>query len=172
AELDATMATSALLVSRSTNGGASFEPPVEAIRSPDSSVFLDKNWMAINTFAGTPTAGRIFLTLTRFSGSVSPIAGTFSDDGGRSWSPSAFVTPSSHSAQGSQPVFLPNGRLAVVYWRFDMGDSLEVVISTNGGNTFNSPRTITTVTRYDAPVVRDGSFLPSAAGDRSAGQLL
>ena len=81
--LDSTLATSALLVSRSTNGGASFSPPVEAIRSPDSRILLDKNWMAINTFADTPTAGRMILTFTRFTSSANPIACTISDDGGK-----------------------------------------------------------------------------------------
>src|ERR1043165_8570736 len=42
--LDSSLTTSAVLLNRSTNGGASFEPPVEAMRSTDSSVLLDKNW--------------------------------------------------------------------------------------------------------------------------------
>lgn len=171
AVIDSAQTMSALMLSRSTNGGASFEPPVEAMRSPDSTVFLDKNWMAINTFAGTPTVGRIFLTVTRFSPTANPIAGTFSDDGGETWSPPIFVTPSTYSVQGSQPVFLVDGTLAVVYWNFSSPQRLEVVVSTNGGSSFSSPHLVTTVSQYDAPVVRDGSFLPSAAADRSSRQL-
>jgi hypothetical protein len=168
--LDATLTASAVVISRSTNGGASFDPPIEAIRSPTSSVMLDKNWMAINTFAGTPTAGRIVLTYTRFGGGVYPIACTISDNGGKTWSAETYVTPASYFAQGSQPLFLPDGKLAVVYWNLS-SDRVEMVLSTNGGNTFDSPRQITTVTRYDAPNIRDGNFLPSAAADRTAGRL-
>jgi len=170
AALDPSFNTSALVVSRSTNGGLSFDPPIEVIRSPDQNISYDKNWMAINTFPGTPTAGRVFLTVTRFDPSYYPIACTFSDDGGRTWSPSALVTPAAYFAQGSQPVFLPSGKLAIVFWQFSP-DQIDIVISTNGGNTFGSPRTITTVTRYDAPSIRDGVFLPSAAADRTLGQL-
>jgi len=169
--IDSTLATSALLVSRSTNGGTSFGPPVEAIRSPNSTILLDKNWMAINTFAGTPTAGRIILTFTRFTSTANPIACTISDDGGKTWTPNAFITPSSYDAQSSEPVFLPDGKLAVVYWHFNP-DRLEVVLSTNGGNTFNSPRLITNVAAYDAPGIRDGVFVSSATSDRTAGKLL
>jgi hypothetical protein len=169
--LDSTLVTSALLVSRSTNGGASFGPPVEVLRSPDSTVLVDKNWMTLNTFPGTPTSGRILLTFTRFDPSYSPIARTYSDDGGRTWSPSAFITPSNYQAQGSQPVYLPDGKLVVVFWHFTPSDRIELVVSTNGGGTFNSPRLITTVTEYDAPGVRDGLFLPTATADRNLGQL-
>ena len=168
--IDANQTMSALLLSRSTNGGASFDPPIEVMRSPDSSVFLDKNWMAVNTFANTPTAGRIFLTVTRFAGSFSPIIGTFSDDRGKTWSPSVAATPSAYSAQASYPIFVSDGTLAVVYWNFS-GDRIEVVVSTNGGSSFNSPRLVTAVTRYDAPVVRDGSFVPAVAVDRGSRQL-
>jgi len=43
----------------------------------------------------------------------------------------------------------------VVYWHFSP-DRLEVILSTNGGNTFNSPRLIANVATYDAPRIRDG----------------
>ncbi len=170
--IDSTATTSAVLLSRSTNGGASFQGPVEVLRSPNSGILLDKNWMAINTFPGTPAAGRILLTVTRFGPSFSPILCTFSDDGGKNWSSNALITPASYSAQASQPVFLPDGKLAVIFWQFGSGDQLDVVLSTNGGNNFNSPHLITSVTRFDAPGIRDGTFVSSATADRTLGQLL
>src|ERR1051326_6548849 len=169
--LDSTLLTTALLLSRSTNGGASFEPPVEIMRSPDNSVFLDKGWMAINTFTATRTAGRVVLTLTRFYNSYNPIVSTFSDDAGKTWSPGVFATPSNYLAQGSQPLFLPNGNLAVVYWNFQPSDRLEVALSTNGGASFDSPRLITLPRQYYESIVRSGSFVPSAVSDRSLGQI-
>src|SRR5439155_22013850 len=48
---------------------------------------------------------------------------------------------------------------------------IEVAVSASGGSSFASPRLVTTASRYDAPIVRDGSFLPAAAADRSSRQL-
>ena len=88
----------------------------------------------------------------------------------KTWSANTFITPSTYDAQSSEPVFLPDGKLAVVYWHFSP-DRLEVVLSTNGGNTFNSPHLIANVTAYDAPGIRDGVFVSSATCDRTLGQL-
>src|SRR5207253_4131089 len=55
----------AVVVSKSTNGGATFASPMVAYR-PGNNVFPDKEWMAINTFGGTATAGRLLVTFTLF----------------------------------------------------------------------------------------------------------
>ena len=55
-----------ILVNRSTDGGATFGQPVVASRGPSVNVFPDKNWIAVNTFANTTTAGRIIVTFTAF----------------------------------------------------------------------------------------------------------
>ena len=55
-----------ILVSRSTDGGATFEAPFVVYRPPNGNIFPDKPWMAINTFSGTSTAGRIVVTWTQF----------------------------------------------------------------------------------------------------------
>ncbi len=171
AALDASFSTSAVVLSRSTNGGASFDPPIEASRSPDSSVFLDKNWMAVNTFSNTPTAGRIAVTYTRFDSTGNfPIVSAFSDDAGQTWSPPLFVTGTNTHCQGSQPVYLPDGSLAIVYFDFAYQEPiyayLEVVVSTDGGASFNSSNLLARLLPYDAPVVRNGEILPSATGNR------
>jgi hypothetical protein len=167
--LDNSFGLSALLLSRSTNGGVSFDPPKEITRSPDPSVLVDKNWMAINLFSNTPTVGRIVSTFTRFDNNGSPIAITYSDDHGSTWSPWRYVTPVPFNAQGSQPVFLHSGKLAVVYWNFSPVGSplqtIEIAVSTNGGGTFGFSNRVAQVDSYDAPQVRDGTFLPSAAGN-------
>ena len=170
AAVDSDFDISALLISRSTNGGLSFEPPVEIVRSPSASVIVDKNWMAINTFPNTPSAGRIVSTFTRFGIEGYPLAITHSDDQGASWSPWHYITPTPFYAQGTQPVFLPDGKLAVVYWNFALGQPLheyvEVVVSTNGGETFNFSNRVAAVIPYPASGIRDGRFLPSACGNR------
>lgn len=168
--LDSQFDTSALLVSRSTNGGASFEPPVEVARSEQSGTLIDKNWMAINTFPGTPHYGRIVTTFTFFGHQGYPQGLVYSDDHGLTWSSWKFVTPVPFYAQGNQPVFLPDGMLAVVHWNFD-GPAIEVRCSTNGGESFTFSNRVARVNTYSAPELRDGSFLPSACGNRTNNSL-
>lgn len=167
---------STIVVSRSEDGGATFSRPLIAAATTNPDVLLDKNWMAINTFAASPAAGRIAVTFTRFdssapNGTVTPIAVTLSDDRGESWSEPRIISPP--NCQGSQPVFLPDGSLAVVYWNFAgaAGNQIEVVHSPDGGVTFGPPRVITPVLLHADAVARDGAFLPGAAADRHLGVL-
>src|SRR6266480_2030977 len=174
--LDSTFNFGAVAISRSTNGGASFGAPVEIFRQTSSSLSPDKNWMAINTFSNTPTAGRIVVTWTMFTLTASPIARSYSDDGGKTWSSVGYATPTSYFCQGSQPLFLPDGTLAMPYWNFSSSlaagaEAIEIVTSTNGGVSFSSARLVTAVTEYSAPGIRQGTFLPSAATDRTNGAL-
>jgi hypothetical protein len=170
-----------ILVNRSTNGGASFEQPVVAYKAPSVNVFPDKNWIAVNTFANTPTAGRIVVTFTAFPApgqqGPTPIMRVYSDDHGVTWSPAAFVHASTTIAQSSLPVFLPDGKLAIVYWNFNTpgsttDDFLEMVVSNDGGNTFEAPRPVQAVpTTWNHPQIRDGFFTPSVTADRVNGNI-
>lgn len=173
--LDRVFSTAAVVVSRSTNGGITFDPPVEIFHQTSGNLSPDKNWLAINTFAQTTNAGLMLVTWTMFTSGASPIASSYSDDGGRSWSPYAYATPPSYACQGSQPLFLPDGTVALVYWNFGStftgGNAIELVSSTNSGATFSVPRLITPATEYNVPGIRQGAFLPSAATDRTNGIL-
>jgi hypothetical protein len=113
--VDTNFNTGAVVVSRSTDGGLTFLPPAVIYRQPNGTVLPDKNWIAANTFPGSPHVGRLFATFTLFSATASPIVGSFSDNGGVTWSQVTFTQPSDTNAQGSQPVFLllelrPRGR--------------------------------------------------------------
>ncbi len=175
---DAQFNTAAVLVSRSTDGGLTFAPPSVVFQSPSSLVFPDKNWMAINTFPGTPAFGRIFVAFAYFTGNPNgaPIASSYSDNNGATWSPIAFIHSQNSDTQGAQPIYLANGKLAVVYWNFNgtgdfADDFMQVVISDNGGNTFGPPKFITNVPIHNEPSIRNGVFLPSVATDRTTGAI-
>jgi hypothetical protein len=164
------------LVSRSTDGGQTFGNPVVVYESPNNEFFPDKNWIAVNSFAGTPTAGRVVVTFTLFSNAAGsrtrPIVRSFSDDGGQTWSPLAFLHDPTTESQGSQPAFLPDGKLAVSYWNFNKSDTLaddfiEIVISDDGGTTFDAPKFVTATTAYDHPRIRDAIVLPSMSASRN-----
>ena len=171
-----------ILVSRSTDGGTTFDAPAVVFRPADSSNFPDKSWMAVNTFSGTATAGRIVVTWTLFGTTdASPIFRSYSDDHGLSWSGAAAIHSAQASAQGSQPVFLRDGRVAIIYWNFGGSgfrggplpgpEEIDMVLSNDGGVTFGPPSLVTTVARYDQPSIRNGVFLPSATTDRINGHL-
>jgi hypothetical protein len=173
-----TFDTGPVVVSKSTDGGATFGAPTVVYQPPNASVFADKNWIAINTFSGTSTVGRIVATFTLFSSSSTDggqILRAYSDNGGASWSSAAAVAATTN-AQGSQPVFLPNGNVAVVYWNFGVttggnDDRLEAVISSNGGQTFGSVKLVANAVEYAPTSIRSGVFLPSAVGDRTTNNL-
>lgn len=173
-----------ILVSRSTDGGATFEAPAVVFRPASSSNFPDKPWMAVNTFGGTATAGRILVTWTLFgTTAASPIFRSYSDDHGVTWSSVAAIHSTLSNAQGSQPIFLRDGRVAIIYWNFGSsgftgGDAalpgpeeIDMVLSSDGGVTFGPPSLVTTVARYEQPSIRNGVFLPSATTDRINGHL-
>ena len=167
-----------LLLSQSTNGGATFTPPREVYRPASTEIFPDKNWCAINTRTTAPFAGRIAVTFTRFVGAFNPLAITTSDDQGLTWTLPSVFTPADGSCQGSQPAWLPDGSLVVVYWNFQnsrlgTADHVECVRSLDGGQTFGPPTLVNDRVRmFNAPVVRNGAFLPSAAVAQDSGAIL
>ncbi|MGI9115111.1 MAG: sialidase family protein [Chthoniobacterales bacterium] len=174
---DATFANGAVLVSKSTDGGSTFTSPRVVYRPASNSVFPDKEWIAINAFPATPTAGRVLVTFTLFNNNSTegaPIMRSYSDDGGSTWSPIASVNGSANS-QGSQPLYLRNGNCAIVYWNFGSssspGEQLEVVSSTDGGVSFGPPHRIAAATEWNEPSIRSGTFLPSATTDRSTSSI-
>lgn len=166
-----------LLMCRSTDGGVHFEPPTTVYQAPTANAFADKNWMAINRFPDSPNAGRLAVTFTLFSGSFTPILACTSDDAGATWSTAVPVTRLNANFQGSTPLFLPGGQLAVTYWNFGSSfantndDTIEVALSRDGGATFDAPVVVGRVTPFDTAGIRDGYFLPVAAADLTTGTL-
>jgi hypothetical protein len=179
-----------LVVQRSTDRGQTWTNPITVYSgtytSESNSVFPDKNWMVVNDYPDEPTTDRIVVTWTDFRVIMDGvrniqdflIMSSFSDDNGNTWSSPAFVTPpgsttnSSLQYQGSQPVFLPGGGLAIVYHNF-LSTRLEVRYSPDGGESFPFGPTLlhSGYILYDLPNMRDGSFLPSVGVARDTGDL-
>ncbi len=174
---NSTFTRASVVVSRSTDGGVTFAPPVAFYVQPNGNVTPDKPWFTVNTFPGTPHVGRIFATFTLFTNATaeSPIVASFSDNGGVNWSPLSFTMPASTFAQGSQPVFLPDGTLAMVYWNFGAAvpfdEHIEVIVSHDGGVTFGAPVRVAGAVESVEPSIRSGAFLPSAAADRTTSSI-
>lgn len=184
AAVDVNFALGAVLVSRSTDQGASWSEPFVVFQSPNAQTFPDKNWFTVNDYPGTPTTGRIAVTWTNFTSDAagtstgSPVVAAVSDDRGATWTTPVPITPAGTRQQGTQPVFFPDGSLGVVYITFlTPGDvrffSIQYKRSADGGRSF--PDTATSVvgfvTGWDDPDIREGIFLPSAIPARQTGEL-
>jgi hypothetical protein len=112
---------SVVLVSRSTDGGATFGRPSAARLTDDCDVFNDKNWLIVDNSARSPHRGRVYQFWTLFDASGASQVVNWSDDHGRTWSPvSAITKPSAAGSQNSQPAVLDDGTVVDTYLDFTL----------------------------------------------------
>jgi hypothetical protein len=162
-------------VSRSTDGGVTWSEPITVMKGggnanqANRATFYDKEWLTVDNNPGSAFYGRAYLTATVFqngphaSYAGSPIALSYSDDGGLTWSQPKIISGSHPSCtyqetgggtdcdedQFSIPEVAPDGTLHVSFlngqneaaWEvpFDFDSQILVVTSTNGGQTFSGP---------------------------------
>src|ERR687885_516953 len=154
--LDANLNGAAVTLSRSTNGGATWNNPVNiAVASAGQS--FDKNWTVCDN---TPTSGFYGSCYTQWddNGHGNLLKMAYSRDGGLTWTLSR--TPNA-GVIGGQPLTLPNGNVVVP---LDSANESQLgyTISTNGGVKFGTAFVITNITAADDPGnIRSGP-LPSA----------
>jgi hypothetical protein len=115
---------SAVYVTRSTDGGQTFGTPVLAHYSDTCAYSDDKNWLVVDNFKGSPHFGRLYQFWTPF---ISDAAGNFtgapqalrwSDDKGRTWSETTYVSDTDIDTQNSQPMIQPNGAITDAYLNY------------------------------------------------------
>ena len=146
-----------VLVSRSTDGGLSWDNPV--VVNADGH-FNDKNWTVCDDTASSPFYGNCY---TEFSDNTQGglIQMSTSTDGGQSWqTPQA--TADNAQGTGGQPLVQPNGTVVVLY------AGIRAFTSTNGGTSWSSSVLVSTG-GYHQPNggLRASPRLPSAAIDAS-----
>lgn len=124
---------SGIAVSRSTDGGRTFQPPVLAQADATGATFSDKPWIGIDTTNG-PFAGALYVVwnLDSNTRNSAPIYFSRSTDGGRTFSKGVEIDGASprcqfgepaggagsltcDSALGATPVIGPDGAISVVY---------------------------------------------------------
>lgn len=148
-----------VFVSRSTDGGLTFDNPVTVATGSTS---FDKNWTVCDNTATSPYYGHCYTTFDDNAiGDLLLVS--VSADGGTTWS-TPQPTGNSATGLGGQPVVQPNGTViipasnasesAIIAWR-----------SSNGGASWTSTVTVAAVTDH-APAgnLRSGP-LPSAEID-------
>jgi hypothetical protein len=115
---------SAVGVSRSTDGGRTFGPPVLAHFSDSCAYSDDKNWLVVDTSARSPHRGRLYQFWTPFLADAegnyfaSPQVVRWSDDRGRHWSRTVNVSATDVFTQNSQPMIQPDGAITDAYLNF------------------------------------------------------
>ena len=168
----------AIVVSRSVDGGTTWLPPVTVAQALTTAASLDKNWMAVNDFSSARNPGRIAVTWSVYAGNFVYLQSSVSDDRGANWTVPVNVTPADSVNQSTQPVFLPDGALLVPFISYlstvenpQPRFRIEAKLSTDGGRTWpaNSAVAANNVVGWDDPDLRDGVFLISSAAARATG---
>jgi hypothetical protein len=110
----------AVAVSKSVDGGATWGRPVLVHASNSCNYSDDKNWLVIDSSPSSPHFGRLYQFWTPFISSdgqnfTSPQVVRFSDDKGATWSQTFMVNPINANTQDSQPMVLANGSIVDTY---------------------------------------------------------
>lgn len=153
--LSNTAHTPAVVVSRSTDGGFTWENPISV---DPSAVSSDKNWIVCDSYASSRFYGHCYLEWD--DPSSGEILMSMSSDGGQTWG-AAIGTVRKDSGIGGQPLVQPNGTVVVP---IETG-AMSAFYSPNGGQSWSSLVTIAGIQSHiDAAGIRSGP-LPSAAVD-------
>ena len=148
---------SAILTSRSTDGGLTWGEPVTT--SLGQTNFYDKNWITCDTWSQSPHYGNCYTEWDDF-GIGGAIFMSTSTDGGLTWS--AGIQPAdSATGLGGQPVVQPNGNVVVPY----EGAGINSFRSTNGGASWEPSVFVANVLDHGVAGNLRTSPLPSAEVD-------
>jgi hypothetical protein len=166
-------------VSHSHDGGITWTEPVTVMKGKgagigpaNKAVFWDKEWTTVDNNPDSPFYGRIYVTATKFINTLhggydqSPIAISWSDDGGHTFTNPKIISGSHPSCtfqstgtgtvcdedQFSIPEVASDGTVYVHFangqndaaWEvdFDFDNQLMLVSSSNGGATWSAPRPV------------------------------
>ncbi|MGL4575979.1 MAG: sialidase family protein [Burkholderiaceae bacterium] len=166
---------SAMLVSRSSDGGRTWGPITTLIRDAGAQFFNDKN--SITADSTNPNfAYAVWDRLDSSGRGPTLLARTV--DGGATWEAARIIYDPGLNAQtlGNQIVTLPDGTVLNIFAQFNPGPnnsqlvSLQLIRSTDKGATWSGPVKIADVTALGArdpenssATVRDGATLPGMA---------
>ncbi len=156
-------------------GALHWGPPTFINRTTSKAILNDKEWIAVDSHAGSPFQDRVYVTWTRYIFSAqtgayvqSPIFFASSSDGGAHFTSPKSISGNVLYGQGSRPVVGPDGTL-YVFWdastRHSALDHTYMVKSTDGGASWSKPLSIATVA--DSIELHDTAFrvnsFPAAA---------
>ena len=138
---------SEVYISRSTNGGLTWQNPVSAYNPGGG---LDKTWIACDGWPSSPYYGHCYAEWDdNYAGNVLNMV--TSTDGGLTWGPVG-IPGGSPSGLGGQPVALPNGTVVVPYSANYGG--INSFRSTDGGQTWGGAITVSGTTYHSVTGMR------------------
>ncbi len=151
----------AVVVNRSTDGGLTWGNAV-TVRTVTGNQNFDKNWIVCDDTSTSPFYGRCYVEYDD-NGNGNALHMEYSTDGGLTWTASSVPNV---GVIGGQPVVQPNGTVVVPIDNANE-TALGSTVSTNGGVSYGSVVTITTIKDHTvAGSLRSGP-LPSAEVDGS-----
>jgi hypothetical protein len=166
-----------IVVSRSDDGGRTWEPVPTVVAQGTGTDFNDKDYLAVDATGG-PRDGSVYVAWARFGcvdgpGCPHPIWLRRSVDRGDTWLPAVRVSDDD-SAQGSAPAVGPNGEVYVAFAHFPDPDSAvpdRIVIdrSLDGGATFGTDVVVANIPGVAVRNERGRNSFPTIAVDRSQG---
>ncbi len=146
----------AVVVNRSTDGGLTWSNPVQ-VNSAGGTQNQDKNWSVCDDTATSPFYGHCY-TEWDDNGNGNLVQMSTSTDGGLTWSPRQ-STANNATVIGGQPLVQPNGTVVVPIENANE-TALLAFTSTNGGASWSSTNTVTSVSHHtDAGSIRSGSLI-------------
>jgi hypothetical protein len=192
---------SAVSVSRSTDGGRTFGPPVLAHYSAGCDYSDDKNYLVVDNGRYSPHRGRLYQFWTPFlydadgNNTAALQVVRWSDDKGRTWSPTVNLTAAGTFSQNSQAMIRPDGTIVDTYLDYGTtaggeepesrigaeqdrrvaphaappADTVSARTSHDGGRTWSAAATVTTRAGEGPAGIR--CCLDSSAADPVTGQL-
>jgi len=158
----------AVVVSISSDGGLTWNPPVEIANANGG--FFDKDWIACDNISTSSFYGHCYSEWD-IASNGDLVQMSTSSDGGNTWS-SGQATADNASGLGGQPLVQPNGTVVVPFLSsglLGLASSISAFTSTDGGGSWNSSVTIASQTDHQVASIRTEP-LPSAEID-SAGKV-
>ena len=161
--------SSAILVSRSTNRGRTWGPPITLIRDGPAA-FNDKD-----SITADPTDARfVYATWDRLVGNRGPTWLARTTDGGATWEParSIFDPGAGNQTLNNQIIVLPDGTLVEFFTLFNPDPALVIMRSADKGLTWSAPVVIAQAQALgvrdpeNGTEVRDSATLGSIAMSR------
>ena len=147
-----------VVVSRSTDGGASWSNPIVVAQSAN----LDKDWVVCDNTPTSPHYGNCYMEWDD-NGNNNLVFMSTSADGGSTWSPGTSIANA--NGLGGQPLVQPNGNVVVPL--LSNSNAILSFTSTNGGTSWGG---LVQVAHVNAHTVAGGLrtlSLPSAQMDAS-----
>lgn len=124
----------------------------------------DKEFIAVDNWAGSPNKGNVYLCWARFTGFQDHLQVAVSEDEGESWRiVPVFRGPADTNMQGCSLTVAPNGDVYVAWRSFSATGTVQnpetsaiyVARSTNGGKTFSRARRVAFFRDYRQTARRD-----------------